>query len=184
QPPTITPPSTTPVTNPPATTPPVTPPTTPPTPTTPPQPVTPPAPPDPMPPNVDNRRHHVGDGNFSPGLGGGSLINEGTSYSTQFNVPLQQVKDANIKFVEIKIYIDGVSVDNPPIYKNKAYLNNAELGTLKNGYNIFKIPVEQFQSGTNSIRINSAFTQQYYMGRMWNEYDDFEFWNLSVTYVK
>ncbi|HQH28656.1 MAG TPA: hypothetical protein PLP17_14770, partial [Oligoflexia bacterium] len=100
-------------------------------------------------------------------------------YNKSFSVNLQQLRAAGIEFVKITFYAAGVNLTNNFVEFNNIPpgTNPVALGTMKDGLNQFIIPVSQLQA-TNTISLLSGGTV---VGGVFN-YDDIEFWDLSVTW--
>ena len=161
-------PTTTPSTTPSDTTtpPPVTPPAEPPAP--------PPTPPAPTPTVLTNttsveQRHHVGDGNYSQGAGGGSLLNEGVNFSYNFSALRGTPRTQR---VTLSFEASGVNDTT-----NAIILNGNNIGVVHNGVNTFEFNGDSLQeNNTFHIVSNQTFIPNYGM-----DYDDFEFWNFNAT---
>lgn len=134
------------------------------------------APPPPVPPGSDPIRHHVGDGKCDPALCGGGLKNEGVTYNKPVQINRDQAQAAGIAYVKISVWASGIDYTN-----NYLKLTGVILGALRNGYNEFIVPITQFPSGSSgsNISIEAGFSGLDPRGA---GYDDFEFWNLSVTW--
>lgn len=157
---------------------------------TPPSPPAPPPPPDPIPVGIDSVRHHLGDGSFGAGLGGGSLVNEGNSYSNNFNVNLQQAKEAGIRTAVLTFTVEGVNPDMLTT-QNQININGINLGTLNNGTNIFEVPLSSLMEGSNNVTLTAGSTNIFIPslgpfggGRSFTDYDDFEFSDLNITWQR
>lgn len=146
----------------PTSSPPPSPPATPPTPE-------PPPPPTPTPTVLTSttsqaQRHHVGDGLFSPGLGGGFGINEGIAYT--YNFTALTTSPVVTQKVDISFEVAGINYIN-----NDIFLNGRKVGSLQDGVNALVLWGNDLQeNNTLEIRASGDGTG----------YDDFEFWNFSV----
>lgn len=146
-------------------------------------------PPDPIPVGIDPIRHHLGDGSFGTGLGGGSLVNEGISYSNNFNVNLQQAREAGVRTAVLTFTVEGV---NPEMLttQNQISINGINLGVLNNGTNIFEVPLSSLIEGSNNVTLTSGASNIFIPtfgfggGRSFTDYDDFEFSDLNITWQR
>ena len=142
---------------------------------TPPPPVTPPSPTPPAPPPAPTptvltsstsqaQRHHVGDGLFSAGLGGGFGINEGIAYT--YNFEALKTNPVVTQKVDLSFEVAGINYIN-----NDIFLNGRKVGSLQDGVNALVLWGNDLQeNNTLEIRASGDGTG----------YDDFEFWNFSV----
>jgi Flp pilus assembly pilin Flp len=149
-------------------------PAAPPVPPTPPLPPPPPLPPNPLEVGV---RHHIGDGSFGAGLGGGSLQNEGTSFSVGFNLTQEQINYANSSNNGIVYLKFGASGVNSP--SNGIMINGQQVGFVHDGGNTVAINVNNLPSGNNTVTINSSTNNPGFAG---GDYDDFEMDDIQVSY--
>ncbi len=149
--------------------------------------------PDPVPLGSDNVRHHLGDGRYSGNAGGGNLQNEGLFYENNLGRVdnASSLIDEGYQFAIIKLKVDGVSGYTDPVG-----INGRVIGKLVNGENTFKVPISWFSNPNreNKLQIASTWSSNLpqtlpppavpnYGGRT-AECDDFEFWDLSVTWSK
>ncbi len=150
----------------------------PPAPPTPPAVPPPPAPP--IPPGTDPVRHHLGDGRCTPPECGGMMTFEGTGYNKNFSVDTQAVHDAGIDFIRISFLTAGVTYvpGSSANVTNAFQLNGQKLGNIVNGYNEFIVPASSLLNN-NVLTLNSSAV--WAAGQP--DYDDYEFWDLSVTFV-
>jgi type IV pilus assembly protein PilA len=151
-----------------------------PVPPVPPVPPDPPVPPEPPPPPLPldvGVRHHIGDGNFGAGLGGGSLQNEGTSYSVGFGLTPEQISYANSNNGGIVYLKFGASGVNSPT--NNILINGQVVGAVQNGGNTIAINVNNLPGGSNTLTINSSANNPGFAG---GDYDDFEMDDIQISY--
>jgi hypothetical protein len=145
-------------------------------------PVTGPPPPPPVPPNPmgPGVRHHIGDGNYGAGQGGGNLTNEGTTYNTRFNVTQAMIDYAREHGGKLYIKYEGYGVQPQGYTANTITLNGRQIGAVVNGTNTIAVDVSAFAQGSNLLTVKAGTTPN---GPNRVDYDDFEFNNLSVGYT-
>lgn len=143
----------------------------------PPPPSPPPPPPVPFNPLGPGVRHHIGDGNFGQGMGGGSLATEGTTYSTSFNVTQEMLDYARENGGKLYIKYEGYGVQ----LANTISLNGRPVGTVADGSNTIAVDVSTFTQGSNVLTVTSS---SILIGAGRIDYDDFEFNNLSIGYTR
>lgn len=144
---------------------------------TPPPSVSPPSPTPPPPPtptvltntSSEAQRHHIGDGNYSTGLGGSGLINEGITYAYTFSALKGNPKTQK---VNLSFESSGVNLAN-----NTILLNGNPVGIVTDGLNSFEF-TENTLLETNRFEILSGTA---FVPGLGNDNDDFEFWNFNVV---
>jgi hypothetical protein len=140
-------------------------------------PPTPPPPPVPSDPFAYSAAHHLGDNWASGTAGGYPLINEGLSYTINFDLTQEMIDWANYaNDGKLRISFDAGGAGHARIHNdnvNRVLLDGHQLGTARNGHNVFHYDI----SNATPHRMSLTFTS----GLLWgNEYDDYDFSNLTI----
>ena len=111
------------------------------------------------------------------------------SYSNNFNVNLQQAREAGVRTAVLTFTVEGV---NPEMLttQNQISINGINLGVLNNGTNIFEVPLSSLIEGSNNVTLTSGSSNIFIPtfgfggGRSFTDYDDFEFSDLNITWQR
>ncbi len=124
--------------------------------------------------------HHIGD-NWAVGtIGGGTAyINEGLSYTFNITITAEMIAYAKSQGGTLYLCFDAggygqAFINNETV--DHVMIDGNSIGTAKNGHNVLAFDVAGMTPGSHSLTFTS--------GILWgSEHDDWDFWNLKVTYA-
>ena len=139
-------------------------------------------------PGGDPVQHHVGDGNYVPGVNGGfagqEVENEGLSKEFPIELTQEQIDFAkqNGGKLKLTVTVQGVDPNVNGQFVDTVTFDGKTIGTLRNGANTFFIDVSNLAPGKHSLVLNSGMLRADPFGKP-IDYDDFEYKDLELSFA-